>query len=109
MRGGRACRAASLSPGHIRVSVKPPNSSELSRIASELGFSFDSADVEFFRGLLDGALRGYDPLDKLPDALPRHRCEAKRLPAVAISRAVLTIISAFTPLSFSANCGVNFA
>ena len=55
------------------MSVKPPNSSELSRIASELGFSFDSADVEFFRGLLDGALRGYDPLDKLPDALPEPR------------------------------------
>ena len=55
------------------MSVKPPNSSELSRIASELGFSFDAADVEFFRGLLDGALRGYDPLDKLPDALPEPR------------------------------------
>src|SRR5580698_2298277 len=46
---------------------------------------------------------------KFPDALPRHKCDAKRLPAVAISRAVLTMISAFTPLSFSANCGVNFA
>ena len=46
---------------------------------------------------------------RLPDALPRQRCDAKRLPAAAISRDVLTMTSAFTPLSFSANSGVYFA
>jgi amidase len=55
------------------LSVKPPNSAELARIASEIGFNFDAGDVEFFRGLLEGALKGYEPLDKLPDALPYPR------------------------------------
>ncbi len=55
------------------MAVKPPSSAELLRIATALGFHFDAEDVEFFRGLLSGALKTYETLDRLPDALPDPR------------------------------------
>jgi amidase len=55
------------------VAVKPPSSTELLRIATALGFHFDAGDVDFFRDLLSGALKTYETLDRLPDALPDPR------------------------------------
>jgi amidase len=67
------------------VGVRPPNATELMRIATDLGFTFDADDVEFFRGLLAGAVKAYDALDRLPDALPdpRYPRAPGRIPSAA--------------------------
>jgi hypothetical protein len=60
------------------MAVNRPSSTELAKIAADLGFHFDSADVLSFQQMMKGALEAYSALDRLPDALPAPRYE--RLP-----------------------------
>jgi amidase len=50
--------------------IPTPSKAEVARIAAELGFHFDEADVAEFRDLMVGGLAAYSALDALPDELP---------------------------------------
>jgi amidase len=53
--------------------IAGPSSTELGKIAADLGFHFDPADIAMFREMMRGALDAYAALDRLPDALPQPR------------------------------------
>ena len=53
--------------------IAGPSSAELGKIAADLGFHFDPADIAMFREMMRGALDAYAALDRLPDALPQPR------------------------------------
>ena len=53
--------------------IASPSSTELGKIAADLGFHFDPADIAMFREMMRGALDAYAALDRLPDALPQPR------------------------------------
>ena len=55
------------------MAIVGPTSTELAKIAGDLGFHFDPADISMFRGMMRGALDAYAALDRLPDALPQPR------------------------------------
>ena len=55
------------------MAIVGPTSAELEKIAGDLGFHFDAADISMFRGMMRGALDAYAALDQLPDALPQPR------------------------------------
>jgi amidase len=55
------------------MAIVGPSSTELAKIAADLGFHFDAADVAAFREMMRGALDAYAALDRLPDALPHPR------------------------------------
>ncbi len=55
------------------MTIVGPTSTELAKIAGDLGFHFDDADISMFRGMMRGALDAYAALDQLPDALPHPR------------------------------------
>ncbi len=67
------------------MAIVAPSSTELAKIAADLGFHFDDGDVALFRELMRGALDAYGALDQLPDALPqpRHRRLPGSVPAAA--------------------------
>jgi Amidase len=66
------------------MTIVVPSVAELAKIAADLGFHFDAADVSDFRELMRGALDAYSALDRLPDALPLPR--RPRLPGSVPSR-----------------------
>ncbi len=53
--------------------IAGPSSTELGKIAADLGFHFDPADIAMFREMMRSALDAYAALDRLPDALPQPR------------------------------------
>jgi amidase len=53
------------------MAVAGPSSTELAKIATDLGFHFDAADLSTFREMMREALDAYGALDQLPDALPQ--------------------------------------
>lgn len=55
------------------MAIVGPSTAELAKIAADLGFHFDDADVAAFREMMRGALDAYAALDRLPDALPQPR------------------------------------
>jgi amidase len=55
------------------MAIAGPSTTELAKIAADLGFHFDTADVVAFRDMMRGALDAYAALDSLPDALPQPR------------------------------------
>ena len=55
------------------MAIVGPSTTELAQIATDLGFHFDTADVQAFREMMRGALDAYATLDRLPDALPEPR------------------------------------
>jgi len=57
----------------------PLSARKLAKIAEDLGFHFDDADLLAYRQLLAGSLEAYSVLDQLPEALPQPRYP--RLPA----------------------------
>jgi amidase len=50
-----------------------PNKAQLAAIAEDLGFHFDSTDIDLFQDMLDDPLAAYSVIDGLPDALPEPR------------------------------------
>jgi amidase len=55
------------------MAVTGPSTAELAKIASDLGFHFDAADIVAFQQMMKGSLEAYSALDRLPDALPEPR------------------------------------
>jgi amidase len=55
------------------MAIAGPSTTELAKIAADLGFHFDTADVVAFREMMRGARDAYAALDSLPDALPQPR------------------------------------
>jgi amidase len=55
------------------MTIVGPSSIELAKIATDLAFHFDDADVRAFREMMGTALDAYAALDELPDALPLPR------------------------------------
>jgi amidase len=55
------------------MTVAGPSAAELAKIATDLGFDFDPADVAAFRAMMRSSLDVYATLDGLPDALPKPR------------------------------------
>jgi amidase len=53
--------------------VTAPNTAQLERIASDLGFHLDAGEIAMFGGMLAGPLAAYGALDALPDALPEPK------------------------------------
>lgn len=60
--------------------IAGPSSTELGKIAADLGFHFDPTEIAMFREMMRGALDAYAVLDRLPDALPQPRYA--RLPGI---------------------------
>jgi amidase len=55
------------------MAVSGPSTAELAKIALDLGFHFDTADVLAFQQMMKGSIEAYGLLDQLPDALPVPR------------------------------------
>ena len=69
-----ACYIGVVLPrGMHAMAIVGPSTAELAKIAADLGFHFDDADVAAFREMMRGALDAYAALDRLPDALPQPR------------------------------------
>jgi amidase len=62
-----------VNQGLREMPIVGPSTTELAQIAADLGFHFDTADVQAFREMMRGALDAYATLDRLPDALPEPR------------------------------------